>query len=380
MKHGFLVVIFLLLCSTVALAGSGYGPQFNYGNASGGASALDDLTDVDDTGVTDEYILIYDADTAIWYASASAGVTTITGLTDTSVGSVADADLLSYDANTSLWFSSSLSEVAVDSNSSINLGGTIAGGQQNVVLGDGAYTTADNSYTTIIGEDAYSSTATTNAYVTIIGNGAYSSYPNSLVVGAGAANTASAGTVLGRGATVSANAGTAVGYYTVADQAGCVAIGVDSGYAPANCDATNQIMLGTSNHFADVPSGDLELNAIRFASGGYAYDIRENELDIALGSGTSTHTLTAAMKGMTINYTSSDTTIIVPDSTFSDGDKVRINMDSDALVYISAGSGISTDDVIATDATPQLREKGSSAVIEFRAADSYRITGDLVQN
>ena len=67
------------------------------------AVSLDDLTDVDLTGITDDYILIYDNASGKWKPEAINISATLSGLTDTDVSGVMDNYILRYNSSTSKW-------------------------------------------------------------------------------------------------------------------------------------------------------------------------------------------------------------------------------------------------------------------------------------
>jgi hypothetical protein len=70
----------------------------------GGATALDDLTDVDTTGVADGDVLTYDSATGDWLPAApTGGGGTLDGLTDVDTTGVADGDVLTYDSGAGEW-------------------------------------------------------------------------------------------------------------------------------------------------------------------------------------------------------------------------------------------------------------------------------------
>lgn len=69
--------------------------------SSGGSLAINDLTDVDTTGVTDNQVLSYDSDTGTWTPDSIA--TALDGLSDVSATSPSDGDGIFYNSTSGEW-------------------------------------------------------------------------------------------------------------------------------------------------------------------------------------------------------------------------------------------------------------------------------------
>jgi hypothetical protein len=69
----------------------------------GGSVALDDLSDVDLTGLADGDVLTYDSGSGLWVPAPGGGSLALDDLTDVAAASPNDGDVLAYDSGTGDW-------------------------------------------------------------------------------------------------------------------------------------------------------------------------------------------------------------------------------------------------------------------------------------
>lgn len=139
-------------------------------------------------------------------------------------------------------------------------------------------------------------------------------------------------------------------------------------------------------------SGDLTVNSIQYTSGGYWYNPLDSEVNLSLPSGTTNQNVPLAWQGSTIRFTSGAATarVVFQASVWGSIDGSinvldAVDGDTGGIFFISVGETGDVVKLIATDATPELREEGSMAYIRFRSASSgydieADIVGDLTQN
>jgi len=114
--------------------------------------ALDDLTDVNLTNLTDGQYITYDSATQKWVNTTASVTTSLSGLTDVALSSLVDGQVLSYNSNTQKWVNGNALKNTATGNSSITVNGTATTKSQSINIGTGSQATGN--YGTALG--AYS--------------------------------------------------------------------------------------------------------------------------------------------------------------------------------------------------------------------------------
>jgi autotransporter adhesin len=159
--------------------------------------ALDDLTDVNLTNLTDGQYITYDSATQKWVNTTASVTTSLSGLTDVALSSLVDGQVLSYNSNTQKWVNGNAlknTATGTDSlsilgnanarNEGINIGASSSSWSSSVVIGKSALSQASN--TVAIGNSSLAQASGSVA----LGQGAKAKSTNAIQIGAGMNSTA----------------------------------------------------------------------------------------------------------------------------------------------------------------------------------------------
>lgn len=241
------------------------------------------LSDVNLTGVaTDD--LLYRSSDGNWYVKnlfelAESNGTDRVFLSDTAnpsntsdsviiapnatiTGSALRATIIGADINTGgLWNGDN---VLIGYNASAGSAG------KHVIVGNTATVSGTNTESVCVG---YS--ADCNGWAVAVGGSAQATIHRTTAIGPlGVAATANRAVAVGSSAAASGVSSIALGADTVADQDGCVAIGQNAAQTlSANCDAADEIELGTADHTVDIPGNLVVDGDVTFNSAGLNLDI-----------------------------------------------------------------------------------------------------------